>query len=331
MEKDFVSYAFFSDNDRYADIINGIGCGGMPFIKGKELQELDTRVSIRRYKRAGKRKHMAAKYRDLMRKASFGMNFAMIGIENQSEIDYGLVLRIMCYDVGEYERQAAKIRKEVRKKRGSLENGEYMYGFLKDSRLCPTITFVLYYGEEEWDGARDLYGLLNFKCLPEILKKKISNYQIHVIEVRKLKDTSVFQTDVKQVFDFLRFSNDKKKLRELISGDEAYRMLDEEAYDMVAAYVGEEEEMFKWKEKHKKGGKVNMCQGLREWLADERTEGRAEGRAEDIIELLSDCGTIKDDLKNRIRSEKDFEVLRGWLRLAAGVATVEEFEHRMLE
>ena len=331
MEKDFVSSVFFSDNDRYADIINGIGCDGMPFIKGEDLQELDTRVSIGRYKRAGKRKQLITKYRDLMRKAAFGMNFAMIGIENQSEIDYGLVLRVMCYDAGEYERQAAEIRKEVRKKHGNLGSGEYMYGFLRDSRLLPTITFVLYYGEEEWDGAQDLYGLLDFMDLPESLRKKISNYQLHVVEVRKLKDTSMFQTDVKQVFDFIRFSNDKKKLRELISGDAAYQMLAEEAYDMVAAYVGEEEEMFKWKEKHKKGGTINMCQGLREWLADERTEGRAEGRAEDIIELLSDCGTIEEDLKNRIRSQKDYEVLRVWLRLAAGVSTVEEFEHRMLD
>lgn len=329
MEKDFVSSVFFSDNDRYADIINGIGCDGMPFIKGEYLQELDTRVNVGRYKRAGKRKQMAAKYRDLMRKAAFGMNFAMIGIENQSEIDYGLVLRVMCYDVGEYERQAVKIRKEVRKKHGSLKSGEYMYGFLRDSRLLPTITFVLYYGEEEWDGARDLYGLLDFTGLPESLRKKVSNYQLHVVEVRKLKDTSMFQTDVKQVFDFIRFSNDKKKLRELVSENAAYQMFAEDAYDMVAAYVGAEE-MFKWKEKHKKGGKVNMCKGLREWLADERTEGRAEGRAEDIIELLSDCGTIEEDLKSRIRSEKDFEVLRVWLRLAAGVSTVEEFKHRML-
>lgn len=30
MEKDFISSAFFSDNERYADIINGIGCNGIP-------------------------------------------------------------------------------------------------------------------------------------------------------------------------------------------------------------------------------------------------------------------------------------------------------------
>ena len=39
MEKDIVSNVFFSDNERYADIINGVGCNGIPFVKGEDLQE----------------------------------------------------------------------------------------------------------------------------------------------------------------------------------------------------------------------------------------------------------------------------------------------------
>lgn len=48
MEKDFYSNTFFSDNERYADIINAFGCDGKPFIKGKDLQELDTRTYLGR-------------------------------------------------------------------------------------------------------------------------------------------------------------------------------------------------------------------------------------------------------------------------------------------
>lgn len=108
-------------------------------------------------------------------------------------------------------------------------------------------------------------------------------------------------------------------------------MLDEDAYDMVVAYVGEEEVMLKRKEKYKKGGKVNMCQGLREWLADERMEGRAEGKAEAIVELLSECGPITEDLKGIIMKEKDIETLRTWLKLAAGADSVKEFEQKIAE
>lgn len=154
MEKDLISSAFFSDNERYADIINGIGCNGIPFVKGEDLQAADTKVLFGKHRRFGRGKEKrTAKYRDLMRKTAFGMNFAMIGIENQEEIDYALVLRVMCYDAGEYERQAAEIRRKVRRNGSGLGSGEYLYGFRKDSRLFPTTTFALYYGEEEWDGA----------------------------------------------------------------------------------------------------------------------------------------------------------------------------------
>lgn len=41
------------------------------------------------------------------------MNFAIIGIENQEMFDYSIPLRNMSYDVGGYEKQAAKIRRAV--------------------------------------------------------------------------------------------------------------------------------------------------------------------------------------------------------------------------
>lgn len=334
MDKDLVSNIFFSDNDRYADIINGIGCEGIPFVRGEDLQELDAREIFGRRKGYGRNRAVTGtKYRDLIRKTRFGVNFAIIGIENQEEIDYSLALRVMCYDAGKYERQAAEIRKRVRRDGRDLSAGEYLYGFKKDSRLFPTVTFVLYYGEEEWDGARDLHGLLDFTDIPESLRKKVSNYQLHIIEVRRLQDTGVFQTDVKQVFDFIRFSKDKDKLKELVETDQAYSRLEEDACDMLAAYVEEEEDMFKRMDKHKKDGRVNMCQGLREWMEDERMEGRMEGKiegkAEMLIELLTEYGNASEQLKGRIMKEKNEVLLHKWIKLAARVTSVEEFEREM--
>lgn len=50
----------------------------------------------------------------MVRKVAFGINFAIIGIEQQEEIDYRIPLRQMSYEAGEYENQAATIRKKVR-------------------------------------------------------------------------------------------------------------------------------------------------------------------------------------------------------------------------
>ena len=99
---------FFSDNRRYADVINAIGCKGRQIVQKEDLQELDTQVAV--------------KIRDMVRKVAFGVSFAVIGIENQEKIDYAIPLRTMVYDTGTYEKQASRIRKEVRrKKKGTTE------------------------------------------------------------------------------------------------------------------------------------------------------------------------------------------------------------------
>ena len=33
------------------------------------------------------------------------------------------------------------------------------------------ITIILYYGEEEWDGSRDLHGILDFQDIPEQIRR----------------------------------------------------------------------------------------------------------------------------------------------------------------
>jgi uncharacterized membrane protein len=72
--------------------------------------------------------------------------FADAGIENQEEVHYLMPLRVMSYDVAEYERQASVIKKKVRKMKG-IKKAEFLSGFLKENRLQPCVTLVLYYGQ----------------------------------------------------------------------------------------------------------------------------------------------------------------------------------------
>ena len=136
MGKDVEWKSFFQDNHRYADIINGIGCGGVQLVKDTDLAEVDSTVK--------------KKSRDALRKVALGMNFLIVGIENQEKMDYEYPLRNMQYDVEQYQKQAQEIRKEVRSNSAGLESGEYLYGFKKDSKLNPLVTFVLYAGKKEW-------------------------------------------------------------------------------------------------------------------------------------------------------------------------------------
>ena len=160
------------------------------------------------------------KRRDLVRKAVFGVNFVVMGLENQEKLDYRLPLRVLGYESGEYERQASGIYREIRRNgRNSdteLSSGEYLYGFRKSDRLHPVITIILYYGEEKWDGSSDLHGILDFQDIPEQIRQYVQNYRIHVIDVRRMERTDLFQTDLRQVFDLIRFSGNRERLRDLI-------------------------------------------------------------------------------------------------------------------
>lgn len=277
MEKDIVQIRYLSDNERCADLINGVVFRGRQVVRGDDFQEMDSQTGLwkvlpaRRIRKAGK------KYRDLVRKVAMGVNFTVIGVENQDKVHYLMPLRTMGYDAAEYERQAAYIRKKVRRD-SSSSDAEFLSGFKKTSRLYPCVTLVMFYGKD-WDGSRDLHGLLDFTDIPEELRGFVGNYQMHLIEVRKFQDTGVFCTDLKQVFDFIRCSEDRRSLRELVHGDAAYQGMDEDAYDMAVAYA-DASELVAVKEFHRKDGKIDMCKALTELIEEGREEGRKEGRKE---------------------------------------------------
>lgn len=282
MEKDVGWKGFFSNDERYADIINGLGCSGRQVVKEEDLQELDTQTgflhgtnSMRR--QPANTKWGSIKNRDIARKVAFGVNFAIIGIENQETIDYAIPLRNMSYDTGEYEKQAALIRREIRKNCSGLSRGEYLYGFRKDSRMHPVVTFILYSGVEKWDGPRSLHEILDFTDIPKELRSMIPDYKINVIEIRKLEHTEVFQTDVRQVFDFIRCSEDKDALKKLMERDTYYQNMEEDAFDVIVQYANAKE-LVAAKDYYGKDGKVDMCKAITEWLADEREAGIKAGR-----------------------------------------------------
>ena len=56
MKQDLLAKRYYSDNRRFADLINGIVCNGIPIVKQEDLSEMDTENG------QGKR-------RDLVRKA----------------------------------------------------------------------------------------------------------------------------------------------------------------------------------------------------------------------------------------------------------------------
>ena len=307
MEKDLEIGRCLSDDKRYADLINGLLFAGEQRIQESDLQEVDSQSFLKRGSRKKSERYRQLR-RDLIKKSAFGVNFALIGVENQERVHYLMPLRTLEYDAAEYGKQAARIRKQVKQLK-KKETAEFLSGFSKEDKLYPCITIVLYYGDD-WDGAKSLHELIDFTDIPEELKKYVNDYPLHIFNMTKLENVDVFRTDLKQIFSFLKYAKDKSKLKELISSDPAYQELDEEAYDMIAACT-HAVRLIPIKKTYRKDGKVDMCQALEEMLADEREEGREEGREETLLIMIRkkinknmSLDMIADDL------EEDIEVLR---------------------
>lgn len=71
--------------------------------------------------------------------------------------------------------------------------------------------------------------------------------------------------------------------------------------------------------------KYNIIRAFEDERAEGKAEGKVEGKAEDILDLLEELGQVPTGLRERICAQKDMETLRGWLKLAARVHTIEEF------
>ncbi|MCM1468258.1 MAG: hypothetical protein NC086_08930 [Alistipes sp.] len=76
-------------------------------------------------------------------------------------------------------------------------------------------------------------------------------------------------------------------------------------------------------------GGITMCELIDRYWNAGRNEGIVQGITQGILQLLLCHGTISEQIRKRIDSEKDVEKLKSWIVLAARTDTIEEFEANM--
>lgn len=295
-QKDISLVRYFEDNDRYADLINGFIFDGDQIVSGDDIHELDSRETglLTKFRK----RIRFQKYRDAVRKVVFGLGFVVIGLENQDFIDFSMPVRIMLEDAAGYDKQLRQIRKRHRN-RHDLHEDEFLSGFSADDKVHPVITICIYYGQKPYDGARELYQIMEYENLPNNLKRYLNNYKIHVLEIGKFLDIDRFQTDIREVFGFIqRSENPEEEKAFTFQNKDRFQELDEDAYDVITAVTGSKElELIKNNYRYK-GGKINMCQAILGMI----DEGRAEGETKLVGVIRKKYGqkkgisAISDDL-----------------------------------
>ena len=116
------------------------------------------------------------------------LTICLIGIENQTGVDYDMPLRIFGYEGADYRNQL-----ENRKKEGKKKN-----------KIHPVITIVLYYGiKKRWTASKTLFEKLK---LPDWLKPFVNDCHVNVLELSWLTEEQekFFCNDMRVVINYLR-------------------------------------------------------------------------------------------------------------------------------
>jgi len=284
-EKDILEKKLLMFNDVFADFVNGIMFDGKDVVKEDELVDLS---GWSHYK--GDDSKHRFQDRDVVKLwKKENVVISLIGIENQDIPDKNMVFRVLSYDGASYRTQLVEEESRKRKKNSGID------GELQD--IFPVITFVIYYGEEEWRHETTLHKRLN---LDSELKHYVSDYSINLIDLKKLSEDDInkFKKDFKLIADYMVKGSKHKADRIDLNHPE-------EVSELILRLTGEE---LPFEVECEEGGK-NMEKFFEPMFERAEARGRAEGKTEGesclarLISLLMSEGK-NDKIKDVVENEE---------------------------
>lgn len=279
LKPDTVLKNYWNNNEQFADLFNAVLFGGEQVISPDELEDADTEESSilehREYAESIKASRDSIKI--CKKSLTHGVEFVMLGLESQEHIHYAMPMRVMGYDYGTYKKQYDNNAKKYHTK-DDMTDDEYLSRMKQTDRFTPVITVVVYYGDNPWDGATTLHGMLN---ITDKMKPFVNDYKMLLVEARQNDLIFHNMTNI-AFFDMLKVVLDKS-----ITKNEAKEKVIKYAIEhnvdktVVMTVAGATNRKIDYNALSKKGD-VTMCT-----LFDEiEKEGKAEGIVEGIQALI---------------------------------------------
>lgn len=294
IKTDTVLKNFWRDNEHFADLFNAALFDGEKVIQPDALEEADTDISsIIKLKGHA---DTLQKILDVVKKSAYGVDFVILGLENQQHVHYGMPLRVMLGDALGYYKEYAQIAKKNKEEGHWETTEEFLSGFKSTDRLHPMITICVYYGEKIWNGPLSLGDMLN---IPGKLKSVVNDYRMNLIQVRESEQFKFQNEDVCTVFEVSRniFKGDYGKIEDIYRD----REIDPELGIVIGA-ITESKELINHA-LEKRGGRMNMCTALEELKKEGRKEGKQEGKIAGFVEACKSFGETMEATAARIRQK----------------------------
>ena len=257
-----VTKKYMQDNARFADVCNFYLFGGKQVIKPEDLKERDI-TELALPKNLGNKKAVE-KFRDILRgcciKTAGGVTYLVIGIENQADIHYAMVVRNMLYDALNYSSQVDSCAKEHRRKK-DISDEEFLSGFTKGDTLHPVITVTIYWNYGTWDGARSLHELFDVK--DKHILKYVPDYKLNLIVPEEVENFEKFQTELGPLLEFISCASTKEGIQKVLEEKkERWSILGNEEIDLLNTCLDAKLEIT---EDIKEGEKNKVCKGIEEY------------------------------------------------------------------
>ena len=285
-------------NDVFADVYNNLYFDGMQIIREESLEAMPTRAYTKDV--SG---NLRGRMRDVRKKCTCGGEYQLIlGYEHQSGVDNTMPVRMMGYEYAAYEEQIDRIR-DQNKKDGRDAGARRIF---KDQKLEPVTSCVLYYGDKKWIQPMSLYDMLNIpEELPDVVKEKILDFPIHVIQVAYLteEERGRLTSDFRIVAEYLACDGDFGKWKAFIgNGDWEVRHV--EALLDFLGEISRDERFYKLLERirEKEEEEWKMCKILDEYERIGVERGRKEGHKEGEKEAHKVSLKIQRLIRDSIRS-----------------------------
>jgi hypothetical protein len=203
--------------------------------------------------------------KDVLVKSCNGIYYVLVGIEHQSEIHYAMPVKNALYDILDYARQVELAAEKHKTQKTTGSKAEFLSGFIKEDRLTPVVTVVVYLGTEPWNGPlsiSDMYELPDKRLL-----KYVMDYRINLIDPHLITDYSTYRTSFSLLLRAIRLGRTAegvKKFAETAGG------IDVETARMIKEHTSIPIE-FTGRGRNKK---ALVCNGVKEIRAEARAEER---------------------------------------------------------
>ena len=253
--------------------------------------------------------------------------FVIAIVEHQSKVHYDMSFRMLRYIVmvlTDYEAEQERLREGITK--------------TKDFKYPPVIPIIYYEGSENWT------AVCNFKDrvhLSDILNDYIPNFEYIVVPLRNYSNDDIIakkdELSLVMLINKLKTSDELKLLKDI--PPEYLKNLENNTPEYLLKLISKIISVLLYR--------INIPQGEVESFTDQimrrefsmlfdsfeaydvqavRKESKIQTYIENILSLLEDLGPVPDELQQLLEKETCLDTLKIWLKLAAKVESLEEFQ-----